>query len=566
MDDSAKQKPPTTRQSLEPRVSSVKSIISPRRTRARAHEGPTLPRVLESLNQAQRETAGPTTDEKILRAYVHALERLYPKVRFAMRLSGGKFERSSVVQAATHHVRSDAMDEVSITEAGLVRAGFAEPIEPPAAMSLRRTYQPILLGDPGEQMLPADGLDVPLARAGEVFGVLVAEFERGFELPPRLEDALLMAATQCSAAIECGRLRRESLHLRDYLEKLLEHANIPVLVIGRDRNIRVVGGAFGRITGLDRAELVSRDFLQLAGQSERVRVLSAFVNALRGQDVPPFELRLAKAGGGSARLQFTLAPILDSEGSVAGVIAIGQDRTEVRELEGQVIHAEKLATLGQLAAGIVHEINNPLTSISVYGEYLMSKLSRSGAEQSDLNRMERILRSSDRIMSFTRNLLTYARPSKEEAQPVSVNEVVEEALGFCEHSIREANVMVMRNYGESLPKVKAVHGQLHQVFVNLITNACNAAPEEGGRVRLSTRLHGHDQIQIEVEDNGVGIRAAELGRVFEPFFSTRRKGQGTGLGLSIVKNIVEEHRGCIEIHSEVDQRTSVVVTLPCLIV
>ena len=543
-------------------MSSVKSIVSPRR---RGASGPSLAQILESLNLAQRETAGPTSDEKILRAYVHALERLFPKLRFAMRLSARMLERSAIVQATTHHIRPEAQDQISITEAGLLRAGFPEPLEAPAAMLLRRTYEPILLAGPDEDLVPADGLDAPLSRAGEVFGVLAAEFERGVELPARLEDALVMAATQASAAIESGHLRRESLHLRDYLEKLLEHANIPVLVIGRDRNIRVVSGAFGRITGLDRAELVSKDLLQLSGQNERVRVLSAFVNALRGGEVPPFELRLPKAGGGNARLQFTLAPILDSEGSVAGVIAIGQDRTEVRELEGQVIHAEKLATLGQLAAGIVHEINNPLTSISVYGEYLMGKLSRIGAEQSDLKRMERILRSSDRIMSFTRNLLTYARPSKEEAQPVSLNAVIEEAVGFCEHIIREANVVVIRNYGDDLHDVKAVRGQLHQVFVNLITNACNAAPENGGRLRLCSRMHGHDRIQIEVEDNGVGIQPAELGRVFEPFFSTRRKGKGTGLGLSIVKNIVEEHRGSIEIHSEVDQRTCVVITLPCLI-
>ncbi len=564
MDDSAHRKPPAPEEGPEPRVSSVKSIVSPRRDRGRDSAGPTLPAVLASLTEAQRETTGATTDENILRAYVHALERLYPEVRFAMRLSRGLLERSAIVQATTHHIRPEALDEVSITEAGLVRAGFGETAEPPPAMVLRRTYEPIMLAGPGEGLLPADGFDVALARAGEVLGVLAAEFERGTVVPPRLEDALLMVATQASAAIESGSLRRESLHLRDYLEKLLEHANIPVLVIGRDRSIRVVSGAFGRITGLDRTELVSRDLLQLAGQNERVRVLSAFVHALRGGDVPPFELRLPKAGGGNARLQFTLAPILDSEGSVAGVIAIGQDRTEVRELEGQVIHAEKLATLGQLAAGIVHEINNPLTSISVYGEYLMSKLSRSGAEQSDLKRMERILRSSDRIMSFTRNLLTYARPSKEEAQPISVNEVIKEAEDFCEHSIREANVTVIRNYGENLPEVKAEHGQLHQVFVNLITNACNAAPEEGGRVRLSTRLHGHDQIQIEVEDNGVGIRPTELSRVFEPFFSTRRKGKGTGLGLSIVKNIIEAHRGSIEIQSDVGHRTLVLVTLPCL--
>jgi PAS domain S-box-containing protein len=539
----------------------VNSIVTPRR---QAGEANTLAEILESLNQAQRETVAFATDEKILRAYVHALERLYPKTRFAMRLSPQTAEATRIVQAATHHIRPEAMDEVSITEAGLLRGGFPLPARPPNGMTLRRTYQATLLVGPAEQPLPADGFDAPLARAGEVFGVLVAEFERGAEVPARLEDAVLMAAAQASAAIESGRLRRESQHLRDYLEKLLEHANIPVLVVGRDRGIRVVSSAFKRITGLDRTELVAKDVLRLAGPSERVRVLSAFVNALRGRDVAPFELRLPKAGGGHARLQFTLAPILDSEGRVAGVIAIGQDRTEVRELEGQVIHAEKLATLGQLAAGIVHEINNPLTSISVYGEYLLTKLTRSGAEHADLKRMERILRSSDRIMSFTRNLLTYARPSKEEAQPVLLNQVLQEAVGFCEHIVREAGVSVTVDYGENLPKLNAVSGQLHQVFVNLITNACNAAPEEGGHVRLSTRLHGHDRIHVEVRDNGVGIRAADLNRVFEPFFSTRRKGTGTGLGLSIVKNIVEEHRGTIEIDSVADGGTTVLLTLPCL--
>ncbi len=559
MDDSAHRKPPA-RRTLEPRVSSVNSIISPRRG---TRSGDTLSQILESLNQAQRETTAFATDEGILRSYVHALERLYPKTRFAMRLSAPAVEVTPRAQAATHRIRAEAMDKVSITEAGLLRAGFEPQTKPPNGIEVNRTYEPILLAGPGEEPLPEDGFDAPLARAGELFGVLHAEFDRGAPLPSRLEDAVLMTATQASAAIENVRLRRESLHLRDYLEKLLEHANIPVLVIGRDRGIRVVSGAFGRITGLDRTDLIAKDVLTLAGPSERVRVLSAFVNALRGREVAPFELRLPKAGGGNARLQFTLAPILDSEGSVAGVIAIGQDRTEVRELEGQVIHAEKLATLGQLAAGIVHEINNPLTSISVYGEYLLSKLSRSGAEHADLKRVERILRSSDRIMSFTRNLLTYARPSKEEAQPLALNDVLREAVAFCEHVIREAEIQVDLDYGENLPEVIAVRGQLHQVFVNLITNACNAAPEEGGRLRLSTRPQGHDRIHVEVHDNGVGIPADQLDRVFEPFFSTRRKGTGTGLGLSIVKNIIEAHRGSIEIVSDPGSGTSVLITLPC---
>jgi signal transduction histidine kinase len=253
---------------------------------------------------------------------------------------------------------------------------------------------------------------------------------------------------------------------------------------------------------------------------------------------------------------------LDSEGRVAGVIAIGQDRTEVRELEGQVIHAEKLATLGQLAAGIVHEINNPLTSISVYGEYLLGKLKRSDAEPSDLKRVERILRASDRIMSFTRNLLTYARPSREEARRVDINDIVDQAIDFCEHLSREANVTVIPDYADELPRLEAVPGQLHQVLVNLLTNACNAAREDGGVVSITTRLRSSDQIEVVVEDNGVGIPKSHLSQVFEPFFSTRRKGKGTGLGLSIVKNIVEQHHGEIRIESEAGHYTRVSITLP----
>lgn len=558
MDDPVPKKP-EGRQSLDPRVSSVKSIVTPRR---RSKE-PTVAEVFEALNQAQSETRGLWSDEKTLRAYVHALEKLYPTLRFAMRLTPPASERTTVIQVATNRIAAQRLDTVSITEAGLVRAGLWKSAPALVGITLTRTYQPIMEPEPAAAPF-ADGFDAPLCRAGQVIGVVAAEFDRREPFPEGLETAVLIAASHASAGLEGGKLQRETTHLRDYVDKLLEHANIPVLVVGRDRGIRVVSSAFGRITGLERDGLVAKDVLQLAPQNERVRVLSAFVSSLRGRKVAPFELQLPKADGGSARLLFKLAPILDSEGRVAGVIAIGQDRTEVRELEGQVHHAEKLATLGQLAAGIVHEINNPLTSISVYGEYLLGKLTRSGAESSDLKRLERILRSSDRIMSFTRNLLTYARPSKEEAREVAVNQLLEDAVDFCDHLAREANVTVVPDYAETLPRVNAVPGQLHQVFVNLITNACNAAGEDGGVVSVRTRQLGYDQVQVVVEDNGIGISESDLEHVFEPFFSTRRNGKGTGLGLSIVKNIIEQHRGQIQIESAAGRHTTVFVTLPSL--
>ncbi len=560
MDDPAPKKP-RRYQSLQPRVSAVKSIVTPRRRT----EEPTIPEILGALNQAHHETRGFATEENILRAYVHALENLYPKVRFGMRLARhAAAEPVAVVQAATHHIANEALHAVTITEAGLVRGGLWEAAPALGELTLQRTYEPILEAPPDDAPF-SDGFDVPLTRGGEVIGVVLAEFDRREPFPTSLETAVVIAANQASAALEIGSLRGEASHLRDYVEKLLEHANIPVLVVGRDRGVRVVSSAFARITGIPRDSLIAKDVLQLAPQSERVRVLSAFVGALRGRNVDPFELQLPRAEGGSARVSFKLAPILDSEGRVAGVIAIGQDRTEVRELEGQVIHAERLATLGQLAAGIVHEINNPVTSISVYGEYLLSKLTRSGAESSDLKRIERILRSADRIVSFTRNLLTYARPSKEEARKVAVNELIDEAVDFCDHLARETNVTVIPDYAEDLPLIHAVPGQLHQVFVNVITNGCNAAGKEGGVLSIRTRPHGNDQIEIVFEDNGIGIPEDQLEQVFEPFFSTRRKGKGTGLGLSIVKNIVEQHKGRIQIESKPGERTTVTIVLPCLV-
>lgn len=555
MDDRAAKKP-SPPGSLVPRVSAVKSIVTSRRE----GEEPNTAEVFAALHQAMRETERPMSAERILETYVRALETLYPAIRFVMRLVPTQRARTSVIQAATHRILPDAMDAVSITEAGLVRSGLWSSAPALRGITLKRTYRPILEGNAREAP-HADGFDAPLTQGNEVIGVLAAEFD-GREQPPEgLETTLLLVSTQASASIEHGALRREAGHIRDYLDKLLEHANIPVLVVDRDRSIRVVSRAFQRITGIDAA---SRDVLHLAPQTERVKLLSAFVSVLRGKTVPPFELELPGSSGGSARLSFKLAPILDSEGLAVGVLMIGQDRTEVRELEGQVIHADKLATLGKLAAGIVHEINNPLTSISVYGEYLLGKLSRSGAEPADLKRVERILRSSDRIMSFTRNLLTYARPSKEEAVNVSVNSLLDEAVDFCEHLARETNVTIVPDYAPDRPQLHAVPGQLHQVFVNLISNACNAMGEEGGVVSVQTRRLGPSEIQVVFEDNGVGIQPGDLDRVFEPFFSTRRKGKGTGLGLSIVKNIIEQHKGRIEIESVPSQRTEVTVVLPAI--
>lgn len=217
------------------------------------------------------------------------------------------------------------------------------------------------------------------------------------------------------------------------------------------------------------------------------------------------------------------------------------DSRELRALNSHMVQAEKLASLGQIAAGVVHELNNPLTSIVAYTDWLIRKQGAAGDPDS-LERLRRIGESASRILRFTRDLVAYARPSSEVPVPVSVHTVVEQALAFCEHIIAQHGASVDRRFAENIPAVKGKHEQLVQVFVNLFTNACHALPAEGGQLLVQTALTpDQSRIVIAVEDNGHGIAPDHLAQIFMPFFTTKVDGRGTGLGLSIVKNIMDNH-------------------------
>src|SRR5262249_37510673 len=149
------------------------------------------------------------------------------------------------------------------------------------------------------------------------------------------------------------------------------------------------------------------------------------------------------------------------------------NNAEVGVLQAQVIQSEKLASLGQIAAGVVHELNNPLTSIVAYSDYLRKKGERNGADVADLERLTRINEAAERILRFSRDLIAYSRPSTEVPAPVAIHDVIDRALVFCEHVLERTGVMVERTFGD-VKLVRGVAGQLTQVFVNLFTNACQA--------------------------------------------------------------------------------------------
>jgi two-component system NtrC family sensor kinase len=281
------------------------------------------------------------------------------------------------------------------------------------------------------------------------------------------------------------------------------------------------------------------------------------------------EVRLPGASGSRSAAAFNVFPVVGHDGAPVAVMAAGHDLTALRALQNQVLHAEKLATVGQIAAGVAHEINNPLTSVQMCVEAVLRKADLATAgrvpnlyEPTDVERLKKIREGAERIRKFSRDLTTYARPSGREIEEVSLNEVVEHALSFCEHVLYEAKANLERDLAPDLPRVRVVRDHIMQVVTNLVSNASQALADEGGRIVVRTFSDGSGRVGLAVSDDGEGIREEDRGRVFEPFFTTKPAGRGTGLGLPVVRNIVLAHGGDITFKSKPGGGTTFTVSLP----
>ncbi len=243
---------------------------------------------------------------------------------------------------------------------------------------------------------------------------------------------------------------------------------------------------------------------------------------------------------------------------------------ELRAIRAHLVQAEKLASLGQIAAGMVHELNNPLTSIVAYTDYLLKRMQgQASTDPEDVERVRRIAESANRMLRFTRDLVSYARPSSDVPVPVPVHTVISRALAFCEHEIAQAGATVVCDFDADVESVRGVPEQLAQVFVNLVTNACHSmaavphSPSRQGKLAITTSLVDEGaRVRVIVEDNGHGIDPVHLPHIFAPFFTTKGAERGTGLGLSIVKSIVDGHDGDIRVESDPSRGARFILNLP----
>jgi len=233
----------------------------------------------------------------------------------------------------------------------------------------------------------------------------------------------------------------------------------------------------------------------------------------------------------------------------------------LKENQEQLVQAEKLTSLGQMAASIAHEVNNPLAGVLVYTQLLSKKIAGDNMSKEIaldyLSKMDSELTRSTRLI---RNLLDFARQSPPTLKEVDLNDVVNRALDLAAHSAELQNIRVVKELTPSLPRLMADFSQLQQVCTNLILNAIQAMPE-GGRLTLRTSANS-SQVKIEVQDTGCGISPENMRKLFTPFFTTKEKGKGVGLGLAVTYGIIQRHQGRIEVQSKEGEGTIFTIYLP----
>src|SRR5467141_3155273 len=332
---------------------------------------------------------------------------------------------------------------------------------------------------------------------------------------------------------------------QEFARRLVDSFPDLILVLDTEAHYNFVSPRCKEILGYDVAEMQHLEFGGRSHPEDLPSALSLYKDIIAGsQTFASLEIRVRHKLGDWRRIRFNFSPLSDEKGNIEGVVLSGRDVTELKRLEEQLIQAEKLAAMGQMLAGVAHELNNPLTAILGVTELLRE---RPGADDSTKRQLELTHRQARRAARIVQNLLEFSRPASPQKKPLDLNNILERTLQLHEHSLRRNNIEVDSRLPGELPGVIGDANQLIQVFLNLITNAEQAIREvrDSGRIQIRAGRNGN-QLTITVQDDGVGIRPEALPRIFDPFYTTKRPGGGTGLGLSICMSIIREHGGNIE--------------------
>jgi len=296
-------------------------------------------------------------------------------------------------------------------------------------------------------------------------------------------------------------------------------------------------------------------------------------NTLENQNEQFFEADLRKKNGEVFKAEITISKIFNEKGKVTGICVVLRDVTDRKKLEDQLRQSQKLEAIGTLASGIAHDFNNILTALIGYSEMAMSELhTEADKAQSDL---QEVLKAGERARALVDQILTFSRQGEQERKPLQIQHVVKEALKLLRASL-PTTIEIRQNIDETCGTILADPTQIHQVIMNLCTNAYQAMRDHGGILGVTLKQEEISEeyaerfldigpgryLKLEIDDTGSGIQPAIIEKIFEPYFTTKKKGEGTGLGLSVVHGIVKSHDGHISVYSEPGKGTTFKIYFP----
>jgi two-component system, NtrC family, sensor kinase len=366
-----------------------------------------------------------------------------------------------------------------------------------------------------------------------------------------LENANLYGSVETKA--------RELERLTTYTESIIESINVAVLALDREGRITSCNRAFEDlyhvkrqpITGSPIENLLPADVIALMQRAAGTKgwVLESSANI--------FKLYLENRAGKRLIVNLSLIPLQNLLATNTGLLIVLDDITEKVRLEDQLMQAEKLSSIGLLAAGIAHEVNTPIAGISSYTQMLLKETSESDRHRPILKKIEK---QTFRAAEIVNGLLNFSRLSDTQFRSLDINQLIHDSLALLDHQLQRNHIKVESRLSDALPPVFGNTGKLQQVFVNLFLNAQDAMPY-GGELDIQTGMI-ESMIVVDISDTGLGISEENLKRIFDPFFTTKAVGKGTGLGLAVTYGIVQEHGGRIFVDSDFGKGTHFRLKLP----
>ncbi len=342
------------------------------------------------------------------------------------------------------------------------------------------------------------------------------------------------------------------------LLRVLSCLQHPVALLNLKGTIKWANPALERLCGYNQEELKRKKITSLYSKESRKNLPK--IQEILTKDSWQGDLVVLKKDKTESPVSVALQVIRDDEGKLLSILKLIQELTSQKAMEKQLIQSEKLIVIGTLAAGVAHELNQPLMVIRGYTQILLSNHQNDPELKDSLKRIEG---QTTRMMKIIQHLRNFSRGSTGMKEPLSINQIIENAFTLLNQQLKAHNIEVIKELTQDLPQIMADANQLEQVIINLIVNARDALDQKGGgEIKVVSRFKKPDKVEILFSDTGIGMPPHIKNHIFEPFFTTKEAGKGTGLGLSISHRIIKDHRGDISVTSTEGKGTTFVLTFP----